>query len=87
VAAMDLRDEIGRLVGDKRSSHKRLIQYVVRQVAAGRPLAAVLEDPYVTNRSTTLERRALLEEPEIVQAVGAEIDELRARLDQALRPG
>jgi hypothetical protein len=84
---MDLRDEISRLVGDKNAAHKRLVQYVVRQVHAGRSLAEVLDDPYVTNRSTTLERRALLEEPDIVMAVGEEIEEMRAELERALRPG
>lgn len=84
---MAIRDEITRLVGDKNARHKRLVQYVVRQVHAGRALASVLEDPYVTNRSTTLERRALLEEPEVVMAVGQEIEEMRARLDEVLGPG
>jgi len=83
---MDLRDEITRLVGDRNARHKRLVQYVVRQVHAGRKLASVLEDPYVTNRSTILERRALLEEPEVVIAVGQEIEQLRAELDEVLRP-
>jgi hypothetical protein len=83
---MDIRDEVARLVGDKNAGHKRLVQYVVRQVHAGRRLAEVLEDPYVTNRSTTLERRALLEEPDVITAVGREIDEMRERLDEALRP-
>ena len=84
---MDIRDEITRLVGDKNARHKRLVQYVVRQVHAGRSLASVLDDPYVTNRASTLERRALLEEPEIVIAVGQEIEELRAELERALGPG
>jgi hypothetical protein len=83
---MDIRDEITRLVGDRNARHKRLVQYVVRQVHAGRTLASVLEDPYVTNRATTLERRALLEEPEVVMAVGQEIEQLRAELDEVLRP-
>jgi hypothetical protein len=84
---MDIRDEITRMVGDRNARHKRLVQYVVRQVHAGRSLAEVLDDPYVTNRSTTLERRALLEEPDIVMAVGEEIEEMRAELERALRPG
>jgi hypothetical protein len=83
---MDIRDEISRLVGDRNARHKRLVQYVVRQVHAGRILGSVLDDPYVTNRSTILERRALLEEPDIVMAVGQEIEELRAELDEVLRP-
>jgi len=83
---MDIRDEVARLVGDENAGHKRLVEYVVRQVRAGRRLADVLDDPYVTNRSSTLDRRALLEEPEVVTAVGREIEQMRARLDEALRP-
>jgi hypothetical protein len=42
----------------------------------------VLEDPYVTNRASELERRALLEEPEVVEAAtGEAISDLRAQLD------
>jgi hypothetical protein len=44
-------------------------------------MAAVLDDPYVTNRSTHMDRRALLEEPEVIEASGAELGHLRAQLD------
>jgi hypothetical protein len=47
-----------------------LAQYVLRQSRRGRPLADVLADPYVTNRSTPEERARLLDRPEIVQALG-----------------
>ena len=70
---MGLREEVEKLVNDRGARHKRLIEYVVRQLGAQRPLAEVLEDPYVLNRSTPLERRALLEEPEIVEAVGDDV--------------
>jgi hypothetical protein len=77
-----IREEVDRLVNDRGAQHKRLIEYVVRQVKAKRPLADVLEDPYVVNRSTPLERRALLEEPEIVDAVSDDvIQSLRRQLE------
>jgi hypothetical protein len=83
---MDIRAEIRKLISDPSAKHKRLVEYVVRQVAGGRHLAEVLEDPYVTNRTAPLERRALLEEPEVVAAVGDEIlEDLRARLEALVR--
>ena len=60
-------------------AHKRLIEYVVRQLKAGRSLEAVLEDPYVTNRLAPVDRRALLEEPEVVEAAGETCDGALAR--------
>ncbi len=68
---MSVRDEIKRLIETESAQHKRLIEYVVRQLNAGRNLDDVLNDPYVTNRSSTIDRRALLEEPEVVDAAGA----------------
>lgn len=82
---MDIPAEIAKLISDGNSRHKGLIDYVVRQVHVGRHLSEVLEDPYVINRSTPLERRALLEEPQIVDAVGAEVaEELQARIEALL---
>lgn len=83
---MDVEAEIAKLLADRSAKHKRLVEYVVRQVGGGRHLSEVLEDPYVTNRSTPLERRALLEEPEVVDAIGAEVlDDLRSRIETLLR--
>jgi hypothetical protein len=42
----------------------------------------VLEDPYVTNRLAPLERRALLDEPEVITAAGEEpLVHMRAELE------
>lgn len=82
---MNVREEIAKLVGNESAGHKRLIEYVVRQLGAGRDLAAVLDDPYVTNRATTMDRRALLEEPEVIEAAGGNVtEELRAALEALL---
>lgn len=78
---MSIKDEVAKLIGSESAGHKRLIEYVVRQLGAGRDMAAVLDDPYVTNRSTRMDRRALLEEPEVIEASGAELEHLRAQLD------
>ena len=82
---MSIRDEVAKLIGNESALHKRLIEYVVRQLKSGRDLDAVLDDPYVTNRATPIDRRALLEEPEVVDAAGgAMLDELRAKLEDLM---
>jgi hypothetical protein len=79
---MGIQDEIKKLVDTDSAKHKRLIEYVVRQLQNGRDLKPVLEDPYVVNRISLIERRALLEEPEVIEAAGDEVlRELRAHLE------
>lgn len=79
---VDIRDEIRKMVGDGSARHKRLIEYAVRQLGTGRDLQDVLDDPYITNRSSAIDRRALLEEPEVVEAAGAEVlEQMRTQLE------
>ena len=79
---MGIADEIANLVGSESGKHKRLVEYVVGQAKGGRNLAAVLDDPYVTNRLSVIERRALLEEPEVIEAFSADVlAEMRAALE------
>ena len=55
-----------------------LARYVLREHARGRPLAEILDDPYVRNWSTPEERRRLLDLPEVVSALGDNaLEELR----------
>lgn len=83
---MGIQDEIAKMLRDSDAGHKRLIEYVVRQLGGGRALNEILDDPYVTNRSNELERRALLEEPDVVEAAtGDVIADLRAQLDGLLQ--
>ena len=84
---MGIQDEVRRLVNSESARHKRLIEYVARQLRGGRKLAAVLEDPYVFNRSNLVDRRALLEEPEVIDAAGGEAAtaHLRAQLEAVIR--
>jgi hypothetical protein len=81
---LSIKDEVAKLIGSESAAHKRLIEYVVRQLGAGREMAAVLDDPYVTNRSTHMDRRALLEEPEVIEAAGAELEHLRTQLEEVI---
>jgi hypothetical protein len=82
---MGIHEEVQKLVNTESAKHKRLIEYVVRQLNSGRDLKQVLEDPYVVNRITLVERRALLEEPEVIDAASSEVLEtMRSQLEAAL---
>jgi hypothetical protein len=82
---LSIREEVAKLIGNESAAHKRLIEYVVRQLKSGRDLATVLDDPYITNRATIVDRRALLEEPEVVDAAGgAMLDDLRGKLEDLM---
>jgi hypothetical protein len=59
-----------------------LARYVLREHARGRPLAEILEDRYVHNRSTPEERARLLDLPEIVAEIG---ENTLAELRRAVR--
>jgi hypothetical protein len=48
----------------------RLVEYVVREHGRGRPLAEILEDPFVRNRSTPEQRARLMDNPEVIRALG-----------------
>lgn len=79
---MGIQDEVRKLITTDSAKHKRLVGYVVRQLRGGRDLEQVLEDPYVTNRLSPLDRRALLEEPEVVEAAHDEVlERMRAQLE------
>jgi hypothetical protein len=47
-----------------------LVEHVVREVRRGRHLGDVMTDPFIVQRTSEAERRALLDHVEIVRAVG-----------------
>lgn len=60
-----------------------LERYVLREHRKGRPLAEILDDPYVRAWSTAEERGRLLERPDVVAAVGEDaLADLRATVLQ-----
>ena len=67
------------------SAEERVAQYVVREHDRGRALSEILEDNYVINRLQSPQQRArLLERPEILQAVGADmVEAAKASIDDA----
>jgi hypothetical protein len=55
-----------------------LTRYLLREHARGRPLAEILEDPYVRNWATPEEQARLLDRPAVVAALGGNaLEELR----------
>ena len=57
-----------------KSSHQdRVVAYLIREHERGRDLAEILDDPYVKNRTTPLERERLLDQPEVIRALGDDV--------------
>jgi hypothetical protein len=58
-----------------------MVRYVIREVAADRPLADVLKDAYITNRAGEVDARRLLDRHEVIEAVGNDVaEDLRRKL-------
>ena len=75
-----LSDFFGNLFGP-RDPLDRLATYVLREHQRGRPLQEILDDPYVRNRTTEEQRARLLDNPEIVHAIGQDVvEQTRATL-------
>ncbi len=52
---------------------ERVVEYVVREVRNGRKLTDALHDPYVRNRLSDEKLAHVLENPEVIGAIEAEI--------------
>jgi hypothetical protein len=58
-----------------------MVRYVIREVAADRPLADVMQDAYITNRASQVDARRLLDRAEVIAAVGDDVAaDLRGKL-------
>jgi hypothetical protein len=55
------------------AEQERVIEYVIREVHKGRRLMEVIEDPYVRNRMNNERRAEVFENPEVIEALEAEI--------------
>jgi hypothetical protein len=60
-------------LGFRSQSEDRIAQYLIREHHRGRPVADVLNDHYVTNRCTPEQIRRLLDRPEVIHAIGADV--------------
>jgi hypothetical protein len=56
-------------------NEERMVAYVIREHGRGRSLTEILNDPYVRNRTSEQERARLLDNPEIIRAVGKDLAE------------
>lgn len=75
------RTGLASIIGDAfsaRAVHRRLVDYVILQVALGRPLGAVLADPYVVNRTQRIDRLSLVEDPRVAGACRTSMARCRA---------
>jgi hypothetical protein len=52
---------------------ERLATYVIREHERGRPVAEILEDPYIRNRATPQEIARILDRPEVIHALGGHV--------------
>jgi hypothetical protein len=55
------------------SNEERVAAYVIREHERGRSLNEILDDPYVKNRTSPLERDRLLDRPEVIRALGRDV--------------
>jgi hypothetical protein len=70
--------------GTRSTREERVVAYVIREHHRGRPLAEILDDPYVRNRCTPAERNRLLDRPEVIHAIGEDIvNAVRADMAQS----
>ena len=56
------------------SQEERVAAYVIREHERGRSLEDILSDPYVRNRLTPAQQSRLLDRPDIIRAVGTELE-------------
>lgn len=60
-------------LGSRSQTEERIAQYVIREHHRGRSVHEILDDHYVTNRCTPEQIRRLLDRPEVVHALGADL--------------
>jgi hypothetical protein len=60
-------------LGTRSRTEERVAAYLIREHQRGRPLAEILDDPFVRNRCTPQERDRLLDRPEVVHAIGEDV--------------
>ena len=70
---MGLRDQLRNpfsFLFVRSRSEDRISQYVIREHRRGRDLKDILEDNYVRNRCTPAQIQRILDQPEVIHALG-----------------
>jgi hypothetical protein len=60
-------------LSSRSQSEERVTQYLLREHHRGRPVAEILEDPYVTNRLNPEQVKRILDRPEVIHALGNDV--------------
>lgn len=69
---------------ERTSQEDRLAAYVIREYHRGRSLEDILSDRYIVNRTSPQQLRRLLENPELVRALGNDtIESVRTMMTSA----
>ena len=66
------KNPLGFLFGSSRRE-RFLARYVLREHRRGRPLAEILDDPYVRNRCSQSEVARVLDRPDVLRAIGDDL--------------
>jgi len=60
-------------LSSRSQSEERVTQYLLREHHRGRAVAEILEDPYVTNRLNPEQVKRILDQPEVIHALGNDV--------------
>ena len=67
---------------ERSSQEDRLAAYVIREHDRGRPLDEILSDRYILNRTTPSQLQRLLDNPDLVRALGKDtLESVRTTMD------
>jgi gamma-glutamyltranspeptidase len=55
-------------------AEERVLQFIVQEIHSGKSVEEAMHEPYVENNTSPEWRRLVLERPEIIQAVEAEME-------------
>ena len=72
---------------ERSSQEDRLAAYVIREHDRGRPLDEILSDRYILNRTTPSQLQRLLDNPDLVRALGKDtLESVRTTMDATTTP-
>ncbi len=66
-------------------SEERVLNYIIRELHLGRSLKSIIQDNYIKNRVNEEKLAHILENPEVIDAVEAEINKAFATKDCKFR--